>query len=219
MNDFMEKWRNDPRFKAKIKLLLYTLFVVFAVIFALSNTTDMSSTIDEQNNITNNNTSESKKNDIIEIPTEYNYIINININGDNHQYTGIKNIEQESITKKSNEVNKKYIYKNDDYYKEETGNYIVTTKEEVYDIVNYNYLQLETINQYLTKSTKKDDQYIVYLKDIILGNDSNDYITISVNEDDINNKKKIKVDYTSLMKLFDNKIENYLIEFEIEETE
>ena len=79
-----------------------------------------------------------------------------------------------------------------------------------YDIVNYNYLKLETINEYLSKPVKRENEYLVYLKDIILGPGSEDYIIIT-KEDNI-----INIDYTELMKNFDKTIENYSIKIEIE---
>ena len=92
-------------------------------------------------------------------------------------------------------------------------NYIITTKDEVYDIINYNYINLSTINEYLKKATKNDNQYLVYLKDIILGNDSDDYIVIDINENNI------FIDYTVLMKEFNNNLNKYQVIIEIKEKE
>ena len=36
MNEFLEKWKKDHRFQVKIKLLLYTLFVVIVAIYAIT---------------------------------------------------------------------------------------------------------------------------------------------------------------------------------------
>ena len=36
MQDFIEKWKNEPKFKTKIQLGLYTLFVVVVAVFAVS---------------------------------------------------------------------------------------------------------------------------------------------------------------------------------------
>ena len=74
-------------------------------------------------------------------------------------------------------------------------------------------MKLETINEYLKKSTKENNQYIIYLKDMILDSSSNEYISIILDEN------KINVDYTSLMKKFDNEFEKYEIEILIEEIE
>lgn len=212
MNEFKEKWNNDHRFQTKIKLLLYTLFVIFVAIFALSNQPTV--TTDELEDKYNNNSSQKEENySIIKIPNEYNYTIKIIVNDNEYQYNGTKTTKRENITKKINDNITNYIYENDNYYKENDGNYILCSKEEIYDIVNFDYLNLTTINQYLSKSQKIDNQYLVYLKDIILGNNSNDYIKITINENDID------IDYTSLVKTFDKKNEKYLVNIKIENIE
>ena len=210
MKEFIEKWNSDSRFKTKIKLSLYTLFVVLVAIFAISSKNDISENQFEEEYNQNKQEQNKNINNIIEIPNKYNYKISININEKYYQYTGTKENQKESITKEAEGVITNYINENNNYYKEYEDSYILTTKEDVYDIVNYNYLKLETINEYLSKSVKRENEYLVYLKDIILGNDSEDYIIIT-KEDNI-----INVDYTKLMKNFDKTIENYSIKIEIE---
>ena len=105
-----------------------------------------------------------------------------------------------------------YIYKNGNYYIEDTkqaNNYIVTTQEEVYDVVNYNYINMDTINEYLKKATKNNNQYLVYLKNVILGNDSENYFVIDIKD------TNIYIDYTALMKEFNSNIKKYKVSIEI----
>lgn len=212
MNEFKKKWDSDHRFQTKIKLLLYTLFVVFVAIFAISN--QPSITEDELEDKYNEDSNQLDEFDaIIKIPNEYKYTINIIVNDNDYQYTGTKTTKRENITKKINNKINRYIYENDNYYKEQDDNYILCSKEEIYDIVNSDYLNLTTINQYLSKSTKVDNQYLVYLKDIILGNNSDDYIQITINENNI------EINYTSLVKTFDKSIEKYLVSIKIENIE
>lgn len=211
MNDFIDNWNNKPKFKTKIKLSLYTLFVVFVAIFAVSNRTPIET--EEQNEEPNNIPQQQEQIASIEIPNEYNYKINITINEDNYQYTGIKTLQRETIQKESNDTITKYIYENNKYYKEENESYILTTKEDIYNIVNYDYINLLTINEYLSKSSKQENKYFVYLKDIILGNNSEDYITITINQ------KDITIDYTTLVNNFDKTIEKYLINIKLENIE
>ena len=80
-------------------------------------------------------------------------------------------------------------------------------------------MQLENINKYLLKSEKKEDKFLVYLKDIVLGNESEEYITIEIFQNIIINQQIIKVDYTPLIKAFNSDIEKYYIQIEIEEIE
>ena len=208
MKDFIEKWNSDSRFRTKTKLGLYTLFVVIVSVFALSTRGEITS-----NEKLDLNYQKEEKIEMIEIPDKYNYQINIKINENNYEYYGTKEEFKETITKVSNDINRKYIYQNSNYYKYENDQYILTTKEEIYDVVSYNYLNLETINQYLSKAIIDNKTYIVYLKDIILGHDSEKYITITVDD------KRINIDYTSLMQLFNESIESHQIEIVIEEIE
>lgn len=207
MNDFLEKWNTDPRFKTKIKLGLYTLFVVIVSIFAFSIRRNVYTEPDIYND--NNN------NDIvsIKIPEKYEYTYNININEKVYKYKGSKDLNTETITKISDDVTSKYVYENDKYYKDSVWIENLVTEEEVYDIIDYNYLKLETINTYLSESIAEEDKYLVYLQDIVLGNNSEQYISITID------KNKTNIDYTSLMKLFDKSIESFLVEVIIEEIE
>ena len=200
MDEFKEKWNKDLRYRTKIKLSLYTLFVVFVAIFAISNRPPEEVELNNQfNNSINNNQNNIN---LINIPNEYKYTINININDVEYQYIGTKTIQRENITKKDENTITNYIYENNNYY-----------KEEIYDIINYNYIDLETINTYLSKSEKNENQYLVYLKDIILGNNSNEYITISTIQNEIN------IDYTKLMHYFNQEINQYLVNIKIENIE
>ena len=106
----------------------------------------------------------------------------------------------------------KYIYKDNTYYiQDENNNYIITNKDEVYDIINYNYINFDTINEYLRKAEKNNNQYLVYLKDIVLGNNSENYFVIDINE------KNMYIDYTALMKEFNSSIKKYKVSIEIKE--
>ena len=213
MKDFVEKWKTEPKFKAKAELGIYTLFVVAVSVFAISTRGNVPSNTTSFENKENNQIEESENNFLIEIPTEYKYTKNITINKEIYQYNGYKKEDQESITKIVGNETIEYLFQNNNYYRNEEGSYILTTKEEVYDKVEQNYLNLETINKYLEKSTKEENKYLVYLKDIIIGNDSQEYITITKEEN------KITINYTSLINLFDQKINEYLVEVIIEETE
>lgn len=213
MKDFIEKWNSEPKFKTKVQLGLYTLFVVVVAIFAISTKGETPTDITDFENKENHQTEELENNFSIAIPMEYEYTKNITINEKNYQYIGYKKEELENITKIIDNKRIEYLYQNDNYYRNEEGSYILTTKEEIYDKIEQNYLNLETINKYLSKSTKKETEYLVYLKDIILGNDSQDYITIKKEEN------KISINYTSLMNLFDKTINKCLVEVIIKEIE
>lgn len=213
MKDFLEKWKSDKRYRAKIKLLAYTIFIIIIFIYAL--TLDISPrNYEDISDINNNSIKETA--DIIKIPEQYEYIIKIKIDDKEYKYSGIQTTEKRTIKKEIDDKVTNYIYQNNQYYLEDSiniNNYVTTTKEEVYDIVNYNYINLTTINEYLKKATKDNNQYLVYLKDIILGNESDRYFVIDIND------KNIFVDYTVLMKEFNNNIKTYTVNYEIKEKE
>lgn len=217
MDDFLEKWKKDTKYRTKVKLLVSTLFVIFVSVYALTlppaeNTLDDLS--DENKQLEDNtsiNTDSNKS--IIKVPNNYTYKINITIDESNYKYYGEKNINQTTITKETTDTIKNYIYENNEYYVKDNDLYVKTTKDEVYDIVNYNYINLESINTYLNKATNNNDQYLVYLKDIILGNNSEEYFVILVNNN------KINIDYTPLMQEFNENIFKYTVDIEILEKE
>lgn len=210
MDKYIEKWKEDKKFRAKIKLLLYGIFLVIVIIYVTSLKTEPIP-VDEVDDL---NSEITEKNKVITIPEKYNYLIKIEIDDKNYTYSGEKNLEQENIVKTSDDISSNYIFKNNEYYVKDGELYIKTTKEEVYDVVNYNYINLETINNYLSKAENNNsNQYLVYLKDIILGQDTNEYFTISVDEN------KISIDYTPLMKQFNPDIKKYKVNIQINEIE
>lgn len=213
MEDFLEKWKSDKRYRTKIKLLAYTIFIIIIFIYALTLDTSPRN-YEDISDINNNSIKETA--DIIKIPEQYEYIIKIKIDDKEYKYSGIQTTEKRTIKKEIDDKVTNYIYQNNQYYLEDSiniNNYVTTTKEEVYDIVNYNYINLTTINEYLKKATKDNNQYLVYLKDIILGNESDRYFVIDIND------KNIFVDYTVLMKEFNNNIKTYTVNYEIKEKE
>jgi len=193
MKEFIEKYKTDSKYKAKIQLIGYTIFVIVVSIFALSGYKEPTTT---------NNDNKL---------TTYNYKININLNDNLYHYYGTKEKEEIIINKVIDENQTLgYSYKDNNYYRHENDTYVVTTEEEIYDVIEFNYLSLDTIDKYLNLSTKKENENIVYLKDIIIGNSSEEYITI------LKEENKYNIDYTSLMKLFDNSIEKLTVEIIIE---
>ena len=215
MKDFLTKWKKDKKYQTKIKLLIYTSFVVIVSIFAISNKNVISNnTTNEYDNSLNNQKDEIEFNpNFINIPEKYSYTISININDKEYEYTGTKNLIEEKITKKDEETIKNYIYKDGNYYMEDNENYILTTEDELYNLISKNYIELSTINTYISKAINEGNQQIVYLKDIILGNTSDKYIIIEINDN------KINIDYTSLINSFDKNINKCLVNINIEEIE
>ena len=208
MKEFMEKWQSDKQFQTKIKLLLYTVFIVIVAIYAISLDNSSIDNLD-QDTIDEIRNEESSSKKIIDIDDSYYYVATVNIDDSEYQYTIIKKDNQETIIKEHNNITSNYLYKDNNYYQLEDDTYILTTKDNIYDVINENYLNLSSINKYLEKSQNNNNQYLVYLKDIILGESSEEYFVILINNN------KISIDYTPLMKHFNSSLRRFNVDITI----
>lgn len=208
MNDndkktFKEKWQ-DKRYQAKIKLSGYSIFVVIAIIMILVEgaTNNKNTIIDNglEDNKTIKDNTDTKDNKMFTI--NYPYIIELNYNIDNTKnnitYNYSNNNNELLITKTNNDIVTNYKYISNKYYVENNDKYILTNINKVYDIIDYEYLDIDNINNYLNNATLENDIYKVYLKDIILNNTSNKYITIKLLDN------SVEIDYTYLLNTLNN---------------
>lgn len=191
-----EKW-NDKRERAKIELILYAIFFIGVIIFVRVG-----------NNISNNNISTSDNLFISQINDNYSYDIKININDNNYEYIGKVLGYNSTIEKKDSNTDEYFYKKNDKYYKLDQDNgYILSNKNDIYDIINYDYMDINNIKEYIKTSNNDNGIYKVKISDIILNSSSSDYITIKL--DNINNT--IEIDYTNLLRINDNNITNAIV--------
>lgn len=191
-----EKW-NDKRERAKIELILYAIFFIGVIIFVRVG-----------NNISNNNISTSDNLFISQINDNYSYDIKININDNNYEYIGKVLGYNSTIEKKDSNTDEYFYKKNDKYYKLDQDNgYILSNKNDIYDIINYDYMDINNIKEYIKTSNNDNGIYKVKISDIILNSSSSDYITIKL--DNINNT--IEIDYTNLLRINDNNITKAIV--------
>ncbi len=208
MNDnnkktFKEKWQ-DKRYQAKIKLSGYSIFVVIAIIMILVGgaSNNKNTVIDNglEDNKTIKDNTDTKDNKLFTIA--YPYIIELNYNIDNTKnnitYKYSNNNNELLITKTNNDIVTNYKYISNKYYIENNDNYILTNINKVYDIIDYEYLDIDNINNYLNNATLENNIYKVYLKDIILNNKSDKYITIKLLDN------SVEIDYTYLLNTLNN---------------
>lgn len=191
-----EKW-NDKRERAKIELLLYAIFFIGVIIFVRVG-----------NNISNNNINTSDNLFISQINDNYSYDIKININDNNYEYIGKVLGYNSTIEKKDSNTDEYFYKKNDKYYKLDQDNgYILSNKNDIYDVINYDYMDINNIKEYIKTSNNDNGIYKVKISDIILNSSSSDYITIKL--DNINNT--IEIDYTNLLRINDNNITKAIV--------
>ena len=186
-----ERWKDE---RAKIELMLYGIFFLVIIIFARISSS-MSTNIPKDNDI--NNTF------IDEVTDNYQYDIDITIDNNKYKYSGKKLGNNMSITRIVGTKEEYFYQMNDKYYILDTkGNYILTTAEDIYPYIEYRYLNINNIKQFIKLGTKNDTVYSVKVSDIVLNNNSADTITLTVNEED----KNIQIDYTNLFKIDNSNI-------------
>ena len=214
--NFREKWK-DKKYQAKVKLSGYGIFVLLIVLMLVLG--GGTSNTDYDSNNLNNDVSKEEVNAIVfNKPEVNNYAYEIEI------FTKTNDIESkyyyygkvldayEELVKTVDKKNYSYRIKDNKYYVYNNDKYILTTEKDVYDILDYDYLNVDNINNYLSVSKLVNNEYRVYLKDIILENTSEDYISI------IMNKTSIKIDYTKLINILENKEYNsYVVNIEYKE--
>lgn len=192
-----ERWK-DKRERAKIELMLYGIFFLIIIIFArISNS--MSNNIPKE---------EDNKIFISEITDNYSYDIDITIDNDNYKYYG-KVLGHNMNIHKVVDTEDEYFYKmNNKYYiLDDNDNYILTNDKEIFSYIDYRYLDINTIKEYIKMGTLNNNIYTIKVSDILLNNNSNDVITITV--DDIN--KELVIDYTNLFKVNNNSLYKELV--------
>lgn len=191
-----EKW-NDKRERAKIELILYAIFFIGVIIFVRVG-----------NNISNNNINTSDNLFISQINDNYSYDIKVNINDNNYEYIGKVLGYNSTIEKKDSNTDEYFYKKNDKYYKLDQDNgYVLSNENDIYNIISYDYMDINNIKEYIKTSNNDNDIYKVKISDIILNSSSSDYITIKL--DNINNT--IEIDYTNLLRINDNNITKAIV--------
>lgn len=201
MKEIFENLGNNPKFNTLAKLAFYSLFVFIAIIFI--NTAD----VGELNNEVDDNNQVESEELLMVLPNNYEYSYNINLDDKIYSYQGT--VEDTLDVFKKNKDNKitNYKYENGKYYSLKKEEYVTVSENDVYDIVNYEYLNVEKINQYLNNAEKNDDKYYFYFKDVVTGDVTDVYIEI------VREKNKVTVDYSKL----DDEYQKFVVEFEYKE--
>lgn len=209
---FSTKWK-DKKYQAKVKLSIYGIFILIVIILGSignNSSLDNSNTKDIDNNISDNSSINDSK-DIFMLPKNKDYKYNIDIKLDDKEikYNGEVNDVVEVITKEIDNVKYSYKYIDKKYYVSKNNNYVLTSRDNIYDIVDYSYIDNDIINSYLKEGKLVGNKSVVYIKDIVLDYKGNDYITYTLSD------KKIEIDYTKLYNILnDNKIDSLVITIE-----
>ena len=195
----IKEMKKDKKGRAILELSIY--FIIFIAIILFVKISSLTS---------NNHYIESADNTsfIYELEDNYEYKINISYNEDNYHYQG-RVLGNNASIKYTSSIEEKYYYlMNSKYYElDSSGNYILTTSSEVYPYIDYKYLDINNIKNYINYSTKEDNIYKIKLSDIILNSNSEEYMTIIINEEN----KVLEIDYTNLFKIDNENINKVLV--------
>ena len=230
-NSFLYKYKNDKKFKAKTELIGYGIFILIIIIYINissmnSNFNYVDNSVLEDNNVTKEDTDEENSNLLEVIDNNYLYDINIDITLTNeevinYKYNGKSNGSNIEINKVTNE-GKSTFYKIDDYYYEsQLDNYVLTKEETIYDYDLAKYIELDNLLEYIDKASldyvtdyssgKNEYSYNLLVRDIVANNKTEDAVSINVTME--NEVLFINVDYSNLIKIFDDTIKECKINF------
>lgn len=187
----------DKRERAKLELLFYGIFFLAIIVF-----TRILSGYNDVPKVT------ATKSFINEITDNYEYNIDINIDNNKYKYYGKRLGNNMSINKV---IDNKYDYfykmGNKYYILDTNGNYILTSVEDIYNYIDYRYLDISNIKEYIKLGTKDNNNYNIKVSDIILNSNNTNNITISI--DELNNT--ITLDYTELFKIDNNNLNKEIV--------
>lgn len=187
----------DKRERAKLELLFYGIFFLAIIVFTriLSGHNDVPKVT-------------ATKSFINEITDNYEYNIDINIDNNKYKYYGKRLGNNMSINKV---IDNKYDYfykmGNKYYILDTNGNYILTSVEDIYNYIDYRYLDISNIKEYIKLGTKDNNNYNIKVSDIILNSNNTNNITISIDE----SNNTITLDYTELFKIDNNNLNKEIV--------
>ena len=198
--DKIKEMRKDKKGRAKLELIFYAVFAIVLVLFIRLGSYGKS--YNEPINTT------EEKSFIYSLEDNYEYNIDIKYNNESYDYKG-RVLGNNASLKKISDNNEEYYYvMNNKYYElDDNGNYILTSKDDIYNNIDYKYLNINDIKNFIEYSTKEDNTYKIKLSDIILNNNSEEYITININEE----SKVLTIDYTNLFRLDNENINSVIV--------
>lgn len=192
---------NDPKEKAKFQLILFAIFIVFTVvIIRITNNDNI-----KDNKINEINNKQSLSDNILnKISNSYSYNIDILLTKEvslneyekiNIKYGGIKADYEEIISKSIDNKIFNYYLDNGIYYFIDDVLKPVSVNE-IYDYLDYRYLDLNNIKKYLNISKRINETFFVKINDINSNLDEDKYINITLNQNI--EQIDIYIDYTNL---------------------
>ncbi len=172
---FKEKYKNDPKYKAKVQLIGYGVFILFLIVYlniasmGTKNTKISNTTTKNNDNITTkeNNNIETKTDKELgqwlkEIGTnyEYNVVVSSKSKNDNGEevdtqthYWGKTYQNKMTINKEANGTTTYFLKEDNNYYLNELDNYTLSKKGEVYSELDEDIIEFDMLNLLLKNAS------------------------------------------------------------------
>lgn len=172
---FKEKYKNNPKYKAKVQLIGYGVFILFLIVYlniasmGAKNTKLSNTTTKNNDNITTkeNNNIETKTDKELgqwlkEIGTnyEYNVVVSSKSKNDNGEevdtqthYWGKTYQNKMIINKEANGSTTYFLKEDNNYYLNELDNYTLSKKGEVYSELDEDIIEFDMLNLLLKNAS------------------------------------------------------------------
>ena len=220
--NFFKKMKEDKKYNAKVQLIGYGVFILIIVVFLnVGSMVGGNSTGVLENDII------EEVNIIDEIDNNYEYNINISLSKgeelvNNYRYYGKRYNGNKEINKEVGEVVSSYYKVNDYYYVMNGEELSFVEKNIIYDLVDSKYVELDDVMVMIDKASldhvvddslgNNESVYNLYVKDMVISVKNDDIISFNVKE--VDDKLLIDVDYTNLIKLFDESVTSFKVSYE-----
>ena len=233
IKEFVNKYKTDKKYKAKVQLIGYGVFILIIIIgvnisAASSGYSGNITTMKRETNEPSTTTNQSA-NLLKEINNNYEYEVNAKITTKKDdkeetkdiKYTGKSYENNMEITKTFNNETNNYYKVDSRYYKKNNEQFELIKNEEIYDTIEKEYIELDSIKEYINNSTldhvteystgKKEYVYHMAVKTIIKSYPELDEIEIKILEE--NDILSIEIDYISLMKVIEKDFEECIVTY------
>lgn len=206
---FFEKLRTNKKYRAKIELISYGILILIIIIYA--NFSSINNNNYNYTKDTNTSADNEKTKDTVlynEIKDDYKANITVTTIKD-----GLVSNRKYEVIKENTETIVNILDNNTQYKLSDTGEFytsdnILTEESQIFDLVSYKYLDFSNIKKYISKGTVdyttkyssglELTSYKILLRDLLLDNTTDEYITINVTNEQA--KVIMDIDYTALLK-------------------
>ena len=229
LKEFLDKYKNDKKYNAKVQLIGYGILIAIIIIYANIHSAQLATYKRETPSRANklNEIRNKLENKILLEKIDKNYQYDIKIHNKTKEeekeihYYGKRYQNNTEITRELDGTTTNYYKVDARYYTKVNDNFEIAKQEDIYNIVEKEYIELEDIKEYINLASldhkteysngKKENVYHLPVKKVIKSYQGTDEIEINMIEE--NNNLTIKIDYTNLIKEITKETEECTVEY------